>query len=75
MRAVVIRVLGAAAIGIAGCHLAAAAAAPAAPAPYALQVRAGVDAWSGGDYATAVKAWTGPAAKGDADALFNMGQA
>jgi len=68
--------LGVAAIGIAGCSLApAASAAPATPAPFALQVKAGVDAWSGGDYPTAVKAWAGPAAKGDADALFNMGQA
>lgn len=74
MRAVVIRVLAGAAIGIAGCHLAAAAA-PAMPAQFALQVKAGVDAWTNGDYPTAVKAWQGPAAKGDADALFNMGQA
>lgn len=41
----------------------------------ATQVRAGVDAWSAGNYEAAVKAWQGPAAKGDADALFNLGQA
>ncbi|MFM9937375.1 MAG: SPOR domain-containing protein [Novosphingobium sp.] len=41
----------------------------------AAQVRAGVDAWSAGNYEAAVKAWQGPAAKGDADALFNLGQA
>jgi hypothetical protein len=41
----------------------------------AAQVRAGVDAWTAGNYDTAIKAWQGPAAKGDADALFNLGQA
>jgi hypothetical protein len=41
----------------------------------AAQVRTGVDAWSAGNYEAAVKAWQGPAAKGDADALFNLGQA
>ena len=45
------------------------------PAPFALQVKAGVDAWSNGDYATAVKAWQAPAAAGDADAMFNLAQA
>lgn len=49
--------------------------APPSGNPQAAQVRAGVDAWTGGDYDAAVKAWQGPAAKGDADALFNMGQA
>lgn len=38
-------------------------------------VRAGADAWSRGDYPAAVAEWQGPAAKGDADAMFNMGQA
>lgn len=37
--------------------------------------KAGVDAWSRGDHEAAVKEWLGPAAKGDADAQFNMGQA
>lgn len=49
---------------------------PAAPdAASAAAVRAGVDAWTAGNYDAAVKAWQGPAAKGDADALFNLGQA
>lgn len=38
-------------------------------------VKAGVDAWSSGDYARAVAEWRGPAAKGDPDALFNLAQA
>lgn len=37
--------------------------------------RAGVDAWTRGDYATAVKAWQVESARGDADAMFNLGQA
>lgn len=37
--------------------------------------RAGVDAWSHGDFATATKAWQIESAKGDADAMFNLGQA
>jgi hypothetical protein len=38
-------------------------------------VKTGVDAWSRGDYAAAVHEWLGPAAAGDADAMFNHGQA
>lgn len=38
-------------------------------------VKEGVDAWSRGDYDTAVKQWREPALKGDADAQFNLGQA
>lgn len=38
-------------------------------------VKAGVDAWARGDWATAVREWQQPAAKGDADAQFNLGQA
>lgn len=38
-------------------------------------VPAGVEAWSRGEYAAAVKEWQEPARKGDADALFNLGQA
>jgi TPR repeat protein len=38
-------------------------------------VKAGVDAWSRGDYAAAVHQWQAPAAVGDADAMFNLGQA
>jgi TPR repeat protein len=35
----------------------------------------GVRKWRAGDWAGAVAAWTQPAAAGDPDALFNMGQA
>lgn len=38
-------------------------------------VKDGVDAWSTGDYDTAVKEWRPEALNGDADAQFNMGQA
>ena len=38
-------------------------------------VNAGVAAWQQGDYAAAVAEWREPAARGDADAQFNMGQA
>lgn len=38
-------------------------------------VKAGVDAWARGDYPAAVREWQGPADKGDADAMFNLGQA
>ena len=44
-------------------------------APLAANVRDGVEAWSRGDYAAAVAAWQAPAEAGDADALFNLGQA
>mgnify|MGYP000461592773 CR=1 FL=1 len=75
--------VAAASFGLAGIALPAptlaAPAPPAAPAvpnaASAAAVRAGVDAWTAGNYEAAVKAWQGPAAKGDADALFNLGQA
>jgi uncharacterized protein len=38
-------------------------------------VKAGVEAWSKGDYNTAIKEWRPLAIKGDADAQFNLGQA
>ena len=44
-------------------------------APLGATVRDGVDAWSRGDYAAAVAEWQAPAAAGDPDAMFNMGQA
>jgi len=44
-------------------------------APVLADVKAGVDAWSEGDYARAVAEWEAPAAAGDADALFNLAQA
>ncbi|WP_353226576.1 SPOR domain-containing protein [Novosphingobium sp.] len=43
--------------------------------PAMAQVKEGVDAWTRGDYDAAVGQWQGPAAKGDSDAMFNMGQA
>jgi hypothetical protein len=47
----------------------------AAPAPPPPSVSAGVDLWRAGDYAAAVAVWQPFAAAGDADAMFNMGQA
>ena len=44
-------------------------------APALADVKAGVDAWSRGDYAAAVAEWKTPAANGDADAQFNLAQA
>jgi uncharacterized protein len=38
-------------------------------------VKAGVDAWSRGDYPAAIKEWRPLAINGDADAQFNLGQA
>jgi hypothetical protein len=43
--------------------------------PALADVKAGVDAWSRGDYAAAVRQWRGPAEAGDADAMFNLAQA
>jgi len=43
--------------------------------PASADVKRGVDAWSAGDFDTAVSEWRLPAQNGDADALFNMGQA
>ncbi|WP_114520645.1 SPOR domain-containing protein [Altererythrobacter sp. ZODW24] len=58
-----------------GIGLGLAAVALAFAAPASADVKAGVDAWSAGDYATAVAEWRGPAAKGDPDAQFNLAQA
>ncbi|KRA82661.1 SPOR domain-containing protein [Altererythrobacter sp. Root672] len=44
-------------------------------APAMADVKAGVDAWSRGDFAVAVREWEAPAANGDADAMFNLAQA
>lgn len=46
-----------------------------AAVPASADVKRGVDAWSRGDYAAAVREWEAPAGAGDADALFNLGQA
>ncbi|MEL6530631.1 MAG: SPOR domain-containing protein [Pseudomonadota bacterium] len=43
--------------------------------PASADVKAGVDAWSAGDYNSAVSEWQLPAQNGDADALFNLAQA
>ena len=43
--------------------------------PAVADVKDGVDAWSAGDFSRAVVEWQGPAAAGDADALFNLAQA
>ena len=43
--------------------------------PAHADVKDGVDAWARGDYDAAVAQWQSPAAKGDPDAMFNMGQA
>lgn len=47
----------------------------ASAAPALADTKAGVDAWTRGDYDNAVKQWREPALKGDADAQFNLGQA
>lgn len=44
-------------------------------APAVADVKAGVDAWSAGDFNRAVIEWQGPAEAGDPDALFNLAQA
>jgi cell division septation protein DedD len=43
--------------------------------PASADTKAGVDAWTRGDYAAAIKEWQAQSAKGDADATFNLGQA
>lgn len=43
--------------------------------PAAADTKAGVDAWTRGDYPSAIREWQAAAALGDADALFNLGQA
>ncbi len=66
------RAIGAARAAVAG--VCAAALVMTAP-PALADVKAGVDAWSAGDFARAVAEWEGPAAAGDADAMFNLAQA
>lgn len=44
-------------------------------APAQADTKAGVDAWTRGDFPTAVREWQASATKGDADAMFNLGQA
>ncbi len=50
-------------------------AAACAAVPAAADVKAGVDAWSRGDYRTAIDQWRPLAIAGDADAQFNLAQA
>ncbi len=48
---------------------------PAAPAVAPPTIKDGVEKWRAGDYAAAVAIWQPFATAGDADALFNLGQA
>ena len=43
--------------------------------PALADVKAGVDFWMAGDFPKAIAEWRGPAAAGDPDAQFNLGQA
>lgn len=43
--------------------------------PALADVKDGVDAWSRGEYSTAIREWKGPAERGDPDAQFNLAQA
>ena len=43
--------------------------------PAVADTKAGVDAWTRGDFAAAVKEWQAGAARDDSDAIFNLGQA
>ena len=43
--------------------------------PAAADTKAGVDAWTRGDFGVAIKQWQAQAARGDGDAVFNLGQA
>lgn len=47
----------------------------AATTPIHADTRAGVEAWTRGDFPAAVKLWQVEAVRGDADAMFNLGQA
>ncbi|MEO6216569.1 MAG: SPOR domain-containing protein [Sphingomonas sp.] len=60
------------ALGLAGVFIAVSV--PALTPAFA-DVKAGVDAWSRGDYRKAVDEWRPAAIAGDADAQFNLGQA
>jgi uncharacterized protein len=62
-------------IGLAALALSIAASGAVIPTAAFADVKAGVDAWTRGEYEKAVQEWRGPALKGDADAQFNLGQA
>lgn len=55
--------------------IAGAATSAAMAVPASADVKAGVDAWSEGDFNRAVNEWQLPAQNGDADAIFNLAQA
>lgn len=56
-------------------RLAVAATMIAAAPSHAFSVRSGIEAWQKGEHSAAVAIWRPLAAKGDADAAFNLGQA
>ncbi|MFN3516001.1 MAG: SPOR domain-containing protein [Novosphingobium sp.] len=45
------------------------------PAAAKADTKDGVDAWTRGDFAGAVREWQAAAAKGDSDAIYNLGEA
>lgn len=65
------RIFGAARL----CIFASAGAIALSAGPAGADVKAGVEAWSQGNFSQAVTEWQLPAEKGDADALFNLAQA
>ncbi len=62
-------------LGMGAALAVALAGAPALAAGSDGNVKAGVDAWTRGDYPAAIAQWRGPAENGDADAQFNLAQA
>lgn len=58
-----------------GCMMAAAALLVAVTPADGQSVKAGIEAWQRGDYPGAITAWRPLAAKGNVDAMFNVGQA
>ncbi len=62
-------------LGIVAALAVALVGAPVLAAGPAGNVKAGVDAWTRGDYPAAIEQWRGPAENGDADAQFNLAQA
>ena len=75
MDAVKVGLAAAALLLVAAKHPAPAPAAPVAAAPVASSIKQGVELWRSGDYPAAVAMWQPFAQAGDADAMFNMGQA
>ena len=75
MDAVKVGLAAAALLLVAAKHPSPAPAAPVAAAPVASSIKQGVELWRNGDYPAAVAMWQPFAQAGDADAMFNMGQA